>query len=226
MIMDFLKIVCVQWCVLCASFLPPATGLSAFPGETLQSRTGGFRVREVNVHAPHVYADDLDILIRLVDLPGAKKKQSFWEISYQLYFIPEDKFDAVVKGLPRGGSNLVPEQFPGRMLLAEGHKKIRRLGTLKDRTINLTGVPFKAKVPNAQRTKFARLMTHYSVKIFDAELNTTVYRSGIFLTYPFDDDAEDQNQAAARKTIYLSFSVTPNGSLNYSQLAPKPGDTK
>jgi hypothetical protein len=226
MFTGFLTIVFVQWCVLSGPFLPPATALSAFPYGTLPQGRSRFRVREANVHAPHVYADDLDVLITLVDLPGARNKQSYWEISYQLYFISEDKFDEAVARFPRGGSNPKPEQFPGRMLLTEGHKKIRRLGTLKERTINITGVPFKAKVPDAQRTKFASLMTHYSVKIFDAELNTTVFRSGIFLTEPYDDHPEDPTQSIARKTIYLNFMVTPTGFLNLSQLPRRRDDTK
>ena len=60
-----------------------------------------------------------------------------------------------------------------------------RAGTSQQRTITLNGVPFKQKVPDAQRTKFAYLLTAYSVKIFDGQLNTTIYYSGIFLTEPY-----------------------------------------
>jgi hypothetical protein len=160
-----------------------------------------------------------------VDLPGAKKKRSYWELSYQLYFIPEEKYYEAIRQLPRGGSNPTPEQFPGRILLAEGRKKKMSLGSLKDRTITLTGVPFKQKVTDAQRTKFALLMTHYSVRIFDAELNTTVYGSGIFLTEPYESNGEDQKQASPRKTIYLNFSVNRDGTLNGSQLPRKTRDS-
>jgi hypothetical protein len=183
-----------------------------------QTSRGGFKTREPNLYAPNLYADSLDFVATLVNLPGAQKRQSYWELSYQLYFVPEDKYYEAVRRLPRGGSNPAPEQFPGRILLAEGHKKKTRLGTLKDRTITLAGVTFKSKVPDAQRTKFAVLMTAYSVKIFDAELNMTVYRSGIFLTEPYEPDA--QKQANARKKLYLNFGVNPDGSLNRSQLPP------
>ena len=116
----------------------------------------------------HTYdVTDLRVLAAMLEIPRE-------------YFVPEDKYYEALKGFPRGGSNPTPEQFPGRILLAEGHKKKTRLGTLKERTITLTGVVFKEKVPDVQRTKFALLMTGYSVKIFDAELNTTVYNSGIF----------------------------------------------
>ena len=215
MIRRFLTIFVLQLAVAFGSLLkPPLIGAQT-------SRGSGFRVRENNVHAPNFYADNIDFIATLVNLPGARKKQSYWEVSYQLYFIPEDKFDQVVGRLPKGPVNLMPAEFPERVLLIDGHQKIRRLGTLQERTINRTGVRFKQRVPDTQRTKFARLMTHFSTKIFDAELNTTFYKSGIFLTEPFEDDP--QNQAIARKTIYLNFRVTPNGFLNYSQLANQAG---
>ena len=178
-----------------------------------------FTVRENNLYAPNLYADKLDFIATLVDLPGAKKRQSSWVLSYQLFFIPEDQYYAALRRLPKGGSSPTPEQFPGRVLLAEGQKKKTRLSTPQERTIALDGVAFKEKVPDALRTKFAVLMTSYSVKIFDAELNTTVYQSGVFLTDPYEED--EQKQAVARQTIYLNFSVSPNGTLNYSQLRRK-----
>lgn len=222
MIIRFLTILFMQLSVVFASFLPQAVAASSVAAQTGQR---GFTMREPNLYAPHFYADKIDFIATLVDLPGAKKKQSHWELSYQLYFIPEDTYYEALRRLRKSGSNPTPEQFSGRILLAEGHKRKPRLATLRDRTIVLTGVPFKQKVPDAQRTKFAYLMTGYSVKIFDAALNTTVYRSGIFLTEPFEANSDDQKQASARKTIYLSFAVNPDGVLNYSQAAPKTSDT-
>ena len=190
-----------------------------------QTKRTGFKTRENNVHAPQLYADKLDFIATLVDLPGAKNKQSYWELSYQLYFIPEEKYFEAVSHLPRGGSNPAPEQFPGRILLAEGHRKSTRIGTLRDRTITLNGLPFKQKVPDAQRTKFAVLMTSYTVKIFDAQLDTTVTRAGIFLTEPFETTGGDQNEVTARTKIFLNFGVNPDGTLNRSQTARTKNDT-
>jgi hypothetical protein len=68
-----------------------------------QTRGSGFRTRENNVHAPQLYADKLDFMATLVDLPGAKNKQSYWELSYQLYFVPEETYWATVRRLPRNG---------------------------------------------------------------------------------------------------------------------------
>ena len=219
MMRDLLKIVLLQCAFLFGSFLSPATTVLSTGVTAPQGRGGGFKVHEPNVYAPHLFADKLDFVATLVRLPGAEKKQSYWELSYQLFFIPEDKYDEALKRAPRGPSNPTPEEFPGRILLAEGHKKKMRVGTPNERTITLTGVPFKTKVPDAQRTKFSYLMTAFSLKIFDAQLNTTVYKSGVFLREPFES-SNDQNQVGARKTIYVSFGVNPDGTLNYSQLAP------
>ena len=219
MIRGVLTIVLWQGSVL-GLFLLPAMAVSSFPVQT----GGTFKVREPNLYAPNLYADNLEFIATLEKLPGANKKQSYWELSYELYFIPEDKYHETLRRLGRGSHNPTAEQFPGRILLAEGHKKKTRLGTPQQRTITLSGVAFKQKVPDTLRTKFAVLMTSYSVKIFDGELNTTVYHSGIFLTDPYEAHPQDEKQAIPRKTIYLNFGVNQNGTLNRSQLARKPSD--
>ena len=180
-----------------------------------------FKTRQNNVYAPHLYADQIELLATLVDLPGAQQKRSYWELSYQLYFIPEAKYYEALRGFPQGGYDPTPEEFPGRILLATGHQKKRRLGMPQERTIRLTGVAFKQKVPDLQRTKFGVLMTVYSVKIFDAELDKTIYDSGLFLTDAHETNSQDPNQDLPRKTLYLTFRVTPKGTLNYSQLRPR-----
>jgi hypothetical protein len=186
-----------------------------------------FMVREENVYAPHLYADTLNFTATLVDLPGANNTKSYWELSYELYFVPEDKYYEALERAPRGPSNPTIDEFPGRILLTKGHFKRTGLATLRQRTMTANGIPFKQRIRNAQRTKFAHLLTAYSLKIFDAQLNTTAYHSGVFLTEPFEADDKDQRQAAARKTIYLSFGINANGSLNRSQLPPKlPGTTR
>jgi hypothetical protein len=179
-----------------------------------------FKTRERNVYAPHVYADKLDFLVRLESLPGAQKKQSYWELSYQLYFIPEAKYHEALGRFPQGGYNPTPEEFSGKIMLTSRHQKNTRLSTPQARTM-LTGVDFKRKVPDAQRTMFGVLMTVWAVKILDAELKTTIYESGMFFTDASEADPQDQKQAIPRKTVYLIFSVTPKGTLNYSQLRPR-----
>lgn len=213
---DLLMIVCLLLSVACGQLSPSVLALSA-PAAPLQV----FKTRERNLHAPHLYADKIDLLATLVDLPGAQNKHSYWEISCQLYFIPEATYYEALRRFPQGGYNPTPEEFPGRILLATRHQKKTRLSTPQDRSILLSGVDFKRKVPDVQRTKFAVLMTAYSLKIFDAELKTTVYDSGIFLTDPYETNDRDQKQDLPRKTLYLSFAVTPRGTLNRSQLRPK-----
>ena len=214
----------LMWSVVagpCVTSAIPASSRTAVE----PSQGAGNRTREPNLHVPNLYADKIDFIATLIDLPGAKRKESYWELSYQLFFVPEEKYYETIYRLPRGASNPGPEEFAGRILLAEGRQKKTRLETLNDRTITLTGVLFKQKVPEAQRTKFGYVMTGYSVKIFDAELNTTVYHSGIFLTEPYEPNVNDEKQDVARNAVYLSFRVTPNGALNRSQLRPKIRET-
>jgi hypothetical protein len=205
MVKDLLTIVCLSLSVICGSLASTVV------------EPQGYRVRQPNLYAPHVYSDKIDFLAKLENLPGAQKKQSYWELSYQLYFLPEANYYEALKHFPKGGYNPTPEEFAGKILLASRHQKKTSLSTPADRTILLSGVDFKPKVPDAQRTMFGVLMTVFAVKIFDAELKTSIYESGMFLTDASDVDPQDQKQAIARKTVYLTFSVTPKGTLNYSQ---------
>lgn len=206
-------IVCLQLCVVIGSFSPAALAVRS-PAVNAQM----FRTRERNVYAPHLYADMIDFLAKLENLPGAQKKQSYWELSYQLYFIPETKYYEALRSFPQGGYNPTPEEFPGKILLTARHQKKTRLSTPEERTMPLTGIDFKRKVPDAQRTMFGVLLTVYSVKIFDSQLKTTIYHSGIFITDACEPDPQDQKTAIPRKTVYLTFNVTSKGTLNYSQL--------
>lgn len=211
------SLIAALFLLLISAILPPDT--------SAQDRgRGTFRTREPNVHAPQLYADRLRLKTTLVDLPGANDARSSWEVTYQVFFIPEEKYYEAIRQLPPGGSNPRPAQFPGRMLLAEGQIKKSKLGTIQERTSVRDNVAFKAKIPDEQRTKFARLITSYSVKIFDAKLNMPVYHTGIFTTFPFDDSASASN-IVQRDTIYLNFIITPQGQLNRSQWARKDGDT-
>jgi hypothetical protein len=221
MILSFVQLLFLQLAVAVCSLLHPNITAHGFAMTAQQARTGKFGTREENVYAPGLYASDIDLIVTLVDLPGAKKKKSYWELSYQVYFIPEGKYYEALDHMPPGASNPGPDQFSGKVIIAEGHEKKSDLATLKERTLVINRLPFKNKIPDVQRTKFARLMTSYSVKIFDAELNTTVYHSGIFLTKPY----EENPGLMPRKSIYLNFMVSPQGTLNRSQSARKIGDT-
>ena len=209
---DLLRIVSLQLSIVFGSFSPSVPG-AASPAVEPQT----FRTREKNLYAPHVYADKIDFLARLESLPGAQKRQSYWELSYQLYFLSEAKDAEAVGRFPQGGYDPTPEEYPGKILLTMGHQKKRRLSTPEERTILLTGIDLKRKVPDAERTMFGVLVTVWAVKIFDAELKTTIYKSGMFITHASEVDPKDQKQAIARKTLYLTFSVTSTGSLYYSQ---------
>lgn len=132
-----------------------------------------------------------------------------------MFFVPEAKYNDAVKKLPAGGSTLSPTQFPGRVLLAEGSFKRNNLSDMNNRKIVHRDIPFKSKVPGKERLKFARLLTSYSVKIYDARLNKSVYRTGGFFTRPFDQN--QSGDAVPRSFIYLNFALTPEGDLERSQ---------
>lgn len=183
-----------------------------------------FSRSEPNLYAPGLYADNLRIKVTLINLPGAGDPQSNWEGAYQLYFVSEAEFQKVVKQLPPGGYSLRPDQFPNKILLAKGTFKKAGLSSLQDRTYIQSDVAFKSRVPDSDRTKAARLITSYSVKIFDAKLKSPIYRSGVFLTHPFDDTG-GADKAVPRGTIYLNFFVSPEGQLFYSQWARETNDT-
>ena len=213
----------LQYVLLLCLLLPIGIPARSSAGQTT---AGTFGKRENNVYAPELYAKEIDFIATLVDLPGAKNTRSYWELSYGLYFIPEDKYYAAVEGMPAGAANPGPDQFPGRILLAEAREKKEKLSTLKDRTHVSKKLAFKDKIPDSARTKFARIMTSYSIKIFDGELNTTVYRSGIFLTKPYDQDPTNSSASPTpRQTIYLNFMVSPQGVLQRSQSPRKADDT-
>lgn len=205
-------------------FLIPPAYLSERRTQPQQNRRTVFRKREPDLYAPELYSDNLKLKVILVNLPGAENARSNWEVNYQVFFIPEDKYYEAVQHLPPGGSNPTPAQFSGKLLLAEGKVKKNGLATTQERTYVNDNIPFKIKVPDGQRTKFARLMTSYSVKIFDAKLNTTVYSAGIFTTLPFDDTS-NESKVIPRDTLYLDFLVTPQGEIYRAQWPRKEGDT-
>ena len=76
-------IVFLYVCVGFVLFLPPAMAVSSVAVQT--GNGGGFKVREPNLYAPNLYADNLGFIATLEKLPGATKKRSSWELSYQLF---------------------------------------------------------------------------------------------------------------------------------------------
>jgi hypothetical protein len=168
----------------------------------------------------------------LVDLPGSNEQASYWEVTYKLYFISEAEYYEVLNQIlkqsaPGGGAvtwNPDPSAFPGKILLAEGEFKKTKLSSLQDRVYEREGVVFKSKIPDKDRTKYAQILSSYSVKIFDARLKTPIYRSGEYLTTPFTDNPEVKGNVIPRTTIYTNFFVTAKGQLFASQMPRGPQD--
>src|SRR5882724_4015319 len=193
-----------------------------------RSKATTFRNAEPNLYAPQLYADELSLRMALVDLPGAKTNGSNLEISYHLYFVSEAENKEVMDKLlaqsrPQNGvrtfsGSIDPGQYTKKILIVEGKINKTTLATPQERIVLLDKISFKSKVPDQIRTKFGYLMTFYSIKIFDAKLKLLIYRSGSFMTFPFEDDQTIPKNVISRKILYANFFVTQDGQLFTSQL--------
>jgi hypothetical protein len=182
---------------------------------------------EPNTSAPELYADKLTVQFMLVNLLGAQDASSYWEGSYQLFFVSEAEERRVVEEkykqlAPKGGPvaiDIQPSEYKEKILLAEGKFKQAGLATLHDRTFRAENVAFKARVPEALRTKGGHLLTVYSVRIYDARLKMTLYKAGEWMARIFDEDAAGGEKPSARAVVYANFFVSPEGEVFTSQWA-------
>lgn len=173
------------------------------------------RVISPNRVAPELYSDKIGLKITLINLPGAKNAQSNWQAEYKVFFVPEKDFEETTKRLSREGklSDLKPDYFPTRILLAEGSLSKKRLMTLPERTFVRSAIDFKSKIPGTQQTSFSSILSFYSIKIYDGELKKNIYQSDVFIVPPFDTDIADKSVVQPRSNIYLSFFVATDGAL-------------
>jgi hypothetical protein len=171
-------------------------------------------MREPDLPAPNLFADKLTLKAALIDLPGATNPKSTWELTYAVYFIPEREYYSLLDRLPQGQHNLEVENFTRKILLAQGRVNKVSLTSLQERR-EIKDIVFKTKVPEKDQTKFARLLTSYSVKIYDAQLKMPIYHSGVFVTNVFERGSG--NSQAPKNSLYLNFTVSPEGNLSYTQ---------
>jgi len=188
---------------------------------------------EPNTLAPELYSDKLSLQLMLINLPGAADAASYWEGSYQLYFISEAEEKLVIdkkyKELaPNGGSvafDTEPSDYKEKILLSEGKFKKVGLATLPDRIQRVDNISFKERVPEALRTKRGRLMTVYSVRVFDARLKAPIYQSNQWMARVYDEDSGRDEKLVPRTVVYANFLVTPKGDMSISQWARDTKDT-
>ncbi len=190
------------------------------------------RQAEPNVLAPELYLDHLRLKMTLLNLPGASDPKSYWEGSYQLYFVAEEEHEKALQELikrapPKGGGfDIELSTFPKKTLLAEGNFKKSGLATLRDRTFILERIPFRSKVLEAERTKEARLLLSYTVKIYDARLKQTIYRTRLWNAQaPLMEDPIQPERDVVRTTVYANLYVTETGDVYESQWTREGGDT-
>ena len=168
-----------------------------------------------NRMAPELYSDKLALKITLMNLPGAATSTSYWEVEFQVFFVPEQDFGKNLKDIKNAGKGreLRPEYFPTRILLATGKFNKHRLGTFKERAFVRRGIAFRNKIPAEQQTSFSSLMSFYSVKVFDGKLKKDIYGSSVFIVPPFESDTNAGNSLLPRTDLFLNFFVAENGSL-------------
>jgi len=200
--------------VLALLMLPFPAGMKIGQCQESKARVDR-RIITPNRPTPELYADQLSLKITLVNLPGAKLSNSYWQAEYKIYFVPERDFDQIVKRLSKEGKtrDLKAEYFPTKILLAEGTLNKRGLSTLPERTFTRKGIDFKRKIPSDSQTSFSSILSFYTVKIYDAELKKTIYQSDNFIVPPFDTDSADRTSMLARTGLFFSFFVASDGSL-------------
>jgi len=184
-----------------------------------------------NHYAPELYADALRLKQTLIDLPGAQLPDSRWEVEWQVFFVSEAEEQSVIEqrmnALPKGGGqramawNPRPEDFPQRILLVEGRIEKTRLATEQDRTQLSEAIPFKARVPDNQRTQLGKLMTFSRMKIYDASLDRTFTDERIWTTHPFADAGTGPGQLSPRTLLFSTVHIAPDGGFSYSQQPPE-----
>jgi hypothetical protein len=216
-----LRIICVV--VLgCLLLLPIAIGDAQ---DDKGKRSSVVRI-EPNHYSPNLYSENLNSKFTLINLPGASEPGSFWELEYEIYFVSEAAYQQTMRRLvgAAGSANPQASDFQEKILLSRGKFKVTRLNSLEDRTRLIGPITFKSKIPDAQRTKAASLITSYLVKIYDASLKKTIYDAGLWVTKPFEADSEPEN-AIPRRILYANFFVSSGGELFKSQWARNGTDT-
>lgn len=180
---------------------------------------------ESNLYSPNLYVDYLKLNITLVDFPGALLPESRWELSYRLFFVPEGEWkkSASDRMKRRKSSEEIvfldseADSYPIKTLLAEGTVRPANLADLNHRTFISDRIQFRDKIPDRHRTKFAKLLTTYVVKIYDAKLNLTFSRSRLFDRFPFEEEASG-SKVQPCQVVYLNFLISPDGKLHDSQV--------
>lgn len=184
-----------------------------------KAKRGSFVHIEPNYYSPALYSESLNCKVTLINLPGADQRGSYLEVEYEIYFVSEVNFDQTMRRLVGrvGTANPQASDFTEKILLARGSFKATRLNSLQGRTRIVGPIAFKSKIPDAQRTKAANLITSYSVKIHDARLKRRIFDAGVWITKPFEADPSRPETAIPRRTLYANFFVSNDGDLFKSQ---------
>ena len=204
----------LQSLIIFGCLLPSSLWPAGSAAQQNKMRVHGPTIKR-NVIAPELYSDKLSLKITLMNLPGAATSTSYWEVEYQLYFVPEQDFRKNLSDMKKSGKGreLRPEYFPTKILLATGKFNDHKLGTLKERAFLRQGISFRNKIPPQQQTSFSSLMSFFSVKIYDGKLKKDIYESSVFIVPPFEKDSDPHHSLLPRTELFLNFFVADEGSL-------------
>lgn len=212
-------------CCLLISFFSCVYG-QEFYAQTAK-KTTSVNVSQNNP-TPNFYGEKLDFWATLVDLPGAKLPQSSWQVFYDIYFVGEAEFDksiqkiGKVEKLANGAerrtiNHLTVEDFPNKLLLANGNFNKKSLTKISDRIVEKNEIDFGKKIAKDLKTERGKIIVSYTVKIYDAALKKNIYKTRLFIQSPFIVNENGEKQA--RSELFLSFYVTKDGNIYDSSLA-------
>lgn len=173
-----------------------------------------------NNYSPNLYTEKLNLRITLVDLPGAKIPASNWQSSYEVYFVSEANFDNTFEKI--GRREPTPQDFSKKILLASGNFNKKQLQEISQRIIEKKAISFKTKIPDDSKTEFAKIITFFTVKIYDAKLKKNIYKTGLFISPPFVPNGSKKEPL---RDMFMNFFVTNEGKLYTSNLERNETDT-
>lgn len=185
-----------------------------------EGRQDTFSSVERNKLAPDLYGDTLGFQIMLVNLPGASVTGSKWQTYFEIYFVAEADFDITIQKL--GRREPVPQDFSQKILLAAGSFGKSSLKEASGRIVERNSFSFRRKIPNSSKTEFAKIITFFSVKIYDAKLKKKVYKTGLLISPPFMSSGSQKVQL---HKLFLSFFVSNDGELYISSRKRSKKDT-
>ncbi len=204
------------FCSILVCFLALTTNIF---GQTSKATT--FVNVSPNRFAPEFYGEVLSLKATLVNLPGASAAGSTWTLYYEVYFLPEGHATEVA--LKRGGrlgSETSAGDFPKRIFLGKGGFTKKNLKTLANRTAVSDNFKLRSMIPVSLQMENTKLLTVYTMKVYDANLKKTILKNGLFFGGVFVGNKQK------REKMYLNFYISASGEVYVSQVEKEDDSTE